>query len=448
VSDPVAEEEVARQPRQRSVVRVAVVRFAASSVVLLLVLMLAVVILADRIARQEALRDARMRGSSIGNLIAAPLVNAKVRAHVKDASTELTTALRNRMSDGSVIHTRLWDESGTILWSDQKELVGRRFPLSDDVKKLFGTGDVTAEVSTSSKADNTGTRDQGETLEVNAGTLDADQKPMVVEASFSSSGMRADERAIIYGFLPMVMAVMLLFQVAMLPMAMSLARRVERGLAERSNWMRHALLASDLERRRIAQGLHDGVIQDLAGLSYAMPTLEAHLTDDAAGLKARETSRRVSQILSRDVAALRLMMTDIYPPDLEGPGFATAIRELAHSAGERGVQVQIFSTPDLTIPLDTARLAYRVVREGLRNIVKHSGATTAQVEVRQESDLLVVSVSDNGHGVRDIQAAEGHLGLRLLEDTVRDLDGQMKLQSSPSGGAVLEASFPVKLVGP
>jgi len=104
--------------------------------------------------------------------------------------------------------------------------------------------------------------------------------------------------------------------------------------------------------------------------------------------------------------------------------------------------------PDLSIPMDTARLAYRVVREGLRNITRHAEATEGTVQVRRESELMIISVSDNGRGVLDTAVAEGHLGLRLLEDTVGDLGGQMTLRSSPSGGAVLEASFPVNPVRP
>jgi signal transduction histidine kinase len=208
------------------------------------------------------------------------------------------------------------------------------------------------------------------------------------------------------------------------------------------------LLASDIERRNIAQDLHDGVIQDLTGLSYAMPGLEAELTDASASPKARETLHRISQILRRDATALRSMMTDIYPPDLDGPGLALAIQDLARSAGERGVQVQVDMAPDLSIPLDTARLAYRVVREGLRNVVKHAQAAHATVEILRESQRLVVSVSDNGRGLQDAQVPDGHLGLRLLEDTVRDLGGQISLRSAPYAGAVLEASFPVRLVEP
>ena len=456
MSGLVAETVVVKQRRQQSAVREAVIRFVASSVILLLILMVVTLFLAGQIARQEALREARSRGSAIGNLIAGPLVNAEVRAHVPGASVELTTVMRNRMRDGSVIHAKLWTRDGEVIWSDEKKLVGRQFPLVGDVKALFGTDKAIAELSNLSKSENEGERNLGELLEVYVGVHDADQTPLVFEAYFPTETMRQDEQAIYRGYLPVIFAALLLFQVAVLPMALSLARRVERGLVERSKLMRHALLASDLERRRISQELHDGVIQDLAGVCYAMPTLEAHFGDDFTNRAARETAREtahetaheISQVLMHDVATLRGMITAVYPPDLDGPGFSHAVTELARIAGEHGVQVQVNMPPDLTAPPDAVRLAYRVVREGLRNSVKHAQATAAMVEVRQESGLMVVLVSDNGRGIDDAQAPMGHVGLRLLADTVRDFDGRITLRSSPFGGAVLEASFPVKLARP
>lgn len=445
---------VAKDRRSKSVVRAAVIRFAASSAVLLVVLIVAIVMLAEQIAAQEALRDARVRGSNIGRLIAGPLVNARVRAHVPGASTELATVMQNRISDGSVIHVNVWDANGTVIWSDEKTVVGRTFPLADSVKGLFGTQLATAEISDFSTAEHQVTalypkeQEQGELIEVRAGTHDADQQPMVFQVYFSSIAMRADERAIIYGLLPIVIAALLLFQIAHLLMGASLAQRVERGLAERSRWMRHALLASDLERRRVAQDLHDGVIQDLAGVCYAMPTLDAHFADNPATPALRQTSQRVSEILRRDVAALRSMITDIYPPDLKGPGLAESIEDLARSMGEHGVQVRVEMTPHLSLPVDSARLAYRVVREGMRNTAKHAQATAAMVEVRRVSERIIVSVSDNGRGVQEGPVTEGHLGLRLLEDTVGDFGGQLTLMSAAAGGAVLEASFPVELIQP
>jgi signal transduction histidine kinase len=448
MSGPIAEAVVVKDRRQTSVVRQAVVRFAISTVVLSLVLMGVMLLLANRIATQEALRGAGSHGYAIGNLIAGQLVNAKVRAQVPGAGKGLTDMMDSRMSDGSVVHIKLWDRNGTVFWSDEKQLMGRRFPLTEDVKQLFGTRQVTAEVSHLTKGENAGERHAGELIEVYAGTHDADRKPMVFEVYFSSDSIRHNQQTIFGKYLLVVAAALLLFQVAVLPLALSLARRVERGLAERSGWMRHALLASDLERRRVAQDLHAGVIQDLAGVSYAMPTLQIWQAGDSAPGSDREVSHRIGEILRRDIAALRSMSTDVYPRDLEGPGFASAVQNLAVSTLEGGVDVEVEMAPDLTVPVDTARLAYRVVREGLRNVAKHSQATAARVEVSLESQRLLVSVSDNGRGPHVTPVPEGHVGLRLLEDAIRDLGGQLTLRSSPSGGTMLEASFPVGLVQP
>ena len=116
---------------EQSVVREAVVRFVTSSVILLLTLMGATLFTAGQIARQEALRDARTRGSAIGNLVAGPLVTARIRAHAPGASDELAAVMHNRMSDGSLLHVKLWTSTGEVLWSDETELVGRQFPLAD-----------------------------------------------------------------------------------------------------------------------------------------------------------------------------------------------------------------------------------------------------------------------------------------------------------------------------
>lgn len=430
------------------------VRFTASSVLALLVLLVGTVLLGARIAEEEGLRDARLRGAAIAHLIAAPLVNADVRAQIPGAATELTMVMGNRMSDGSVLHAKLWNTDGQIIWADQKNLVGRRFPMTPDVKALFGTTNATAKITDLTAPGPRAPEHGGEqevlpeTLEVYAGTRDSDQQPMVFEASFTNDRMRQDRAAIINGFLPIVITALLLFQFAVLPMALSLARRVERGQVERSRWMRHALLASDLERRRIAQDLHDGVIQDLAGLSYVIPTLQTQFADHPPTSTARQTTTRISEILTRDVAALRTMITDIYPPDLQGPGLATAITDLTRASTEHAITVDLHMPPHLTLPLDTARLTYRVIREGLRNITKHAHASTATITITTHKDHLDITITDNGQGLPPGPATTGHLGLRLLEDTVADFGGTLTLQSTPPTGATLHATFPTTLIQP
>lgn len=435
----------------RSVVRTAVLRYVTWSVLVVLALAAGTVILGHNLARDGAVREARQRGATIAETIAAPLVNRRVRAGDPAELRRLSLVLRNRMSDGSVRHMKLWSRDGTVIWSDEQSLVGRRFPLPEDVRGLFGTHDVTAELSELDKAENVGERGEGELLEVYAGATDADGEPLVFEVYLTTAQMQRDERDIIAAFLPLTIGALLLLLAATVPLGLSLARRVERAQVERSKMMRHALDASDLERRRIAQDLHDGVIQDLAGLGYALPSVESALADGAHP-EAQDAVERATRLVQRDVAALRALMTDIYPPDIEGEGLVAALEELARrTADEAGMTVEVEVRPDVAPSPDAARLVYRVAREGLRNVVKHAEADRVDVRVDEEGDLVTVRVRDDGRGLPvgpagSPQPPEGHLGLRLLADTVRDLGGTLDVGPAPRRGTQLEVTFPSHLV--
>ena len=110
-----ADRFVVKDRPQKSAVREAVVRFLVSSVVAFLVLMLATLLLGARIARQEALRDARVRGASIGNLIAAPLVNVKLRTRVRGTGSTLPAVLPNRSRAGSHVHPPVRHKGGAVI---------------------------------------------------------------------------------------------------------------------------------------------------------------------------------------------------------------------------------------------------------------------------------------------------------------------------------------------
>ena len=446
--DPSVDPTPAEAPH-RSVVRSAVVRFSVWSLITLLVLTAGTVLIAGNIAQHQALDDARTQGAGIATRLAAPLVDRDVREGRPGSARNLDTVMGNRMRDGSVTHVKLWDQEGRVIWADEEDLVGRRFPLQDDVASLFGTRKVTAELSDLSKEENVSERAEGELLEVYAGAFDADGVPMVFEAYLSTDQMEHDTRTIVVDFVPLILGALALFMLAVLPLAVSLARRVERAQLDRSKMMRHALLASDLERRRIAQDLHDGVIQDLAGLGYVLPSAQRELHPDGDLALARSTLRRATTMVQNDVTQLRSLMTDLYPPDLQGQGLASAVADLVQTmTAEAGLEATVRIDPDLDVSLDAGRLAYRVVREGLRNIVKHAGASRVEVDVTRVGGQVVVRVADDGRGPGPGPGASrrGHLGLRLLTDTLSDFGGQVELLPRAPRGASLQASFPVSLV--
>ncbi len=421
-------------------VRSEIIRFTSWSLLALVVLTVATILIAHRIANHQALEHASAEGASVAHEVAAPLIDGRARRD-PSSSPELDLMLGSRIEAGSLRHIKLWDADGRIIWSDEKSLVGERFELEDDVAALFGTRDVVAEVSDLSKAENARERGQGDMLEVYVGTFDAEGTPLVFEAYLPVDRMQDDTEAIVAAFVPLVVAALMIFVAIVLPLAVSLARRGKQAQRGQTKMMRHALLAADLERRRVAADLHDSVIQDLAGLGYALPTLTKELRGDADMDATRAVLERATSIVRQDTAILRSMMVDLYPPDLENDGLRTAIEEIVQT---ETLDVEVAMPSDLALSHDAGRLAYRITREGLRNVVKHAGAHHALVEVVEADGRVLVRVQDDGSGPGSDPGVttEGHLGLTLLRDTLIDVGGELELRCVEGGGTALVASFP------
>lgn len=404
----------------------------------MVVLAITGVLASEQIARQVALEEATSRSEAIARVLSA-VIDDRLRDGDARSRRQVGETLAATLHDDTVSHVRVWAEDGTVMWADDVALVGQHGDLSAAVRNLFGTEETTAGLSS---VDAVAPEEPGRFLEVYVGSFDRDGRPWVFEAYLSTEAMERNQEAIVSGMLPIALGGILLLQVAVLPLAVSLAHRVQRSQDERGELLRRTLLASDLERRRIAHDLHDGVIQDLTGLSYALPVLAAELPERETSSGARRALQQVSQVLARDIPALRGMLADLHPPDLAEEGLAPAVEDLASRAGDAGVTVSVHLAEPLEASPEAVRLAYRVVREGLRNAVKHAPGSRVEVHVLRRGSEVVVRVLDDGPGLGDaVDAAPGHLGVRLLADLVRDLGGRFHLGNGAKAGAVMEATF-------
>ena len=97
--------------------------------------------------------------------------------------------------------------------------------MEEDVTDLFNTEEATAELSDLSKEENQFEQSEGELLEVYAGTFDADGEPLVFEAYLTTEQMRSAAQTILVNLVPLILGTLALFMLAVLPLAMSLARR-------------------------------------------------------------------------------------------------------------------------------------------------------------------------------------------------------------------------------
>jgi signal transduction histidine kinase len=281
--------------------------------------------------------------------------------------------------------------------------------------------------------------------EVYSGATDANGQPVVLETYWSHSAVDSQYDFVLWRLAALSLGALAVLIIAIVPLGLSLARRLARSMRERDRRLQHAVRSSELERRRIAQTLHDGVVQDLAGLAYLLPTVTKHTPDVAGGVPVRATLVEATDLVKKDIAKLRAIIADVYPPSLDTDGLEPALQDLALWAARDGVRVTVETHGVDKLDRGRARLAYRVVREGLLNVLHHSGASRAHVTVRwARRSGLEVSVRDDGRGGAIVipEADSGHVGLRILHDVMADLGGRLTLGAAPEGGTELQASLP------
>jgi len=134
----------------------------------------------------------------------------------------------------------------------------------------------------------------------------------------------------------------------------------------------------------------------------------------------------------------------IYPPNLRRAGLASALSDLVAGLRPRGIDAELELDPDERFPEQVDALVYRVCQEALRNVEEHADAGHVQVSVRQESDLAVVEVVDDGRGITpgELERArdDGHVGLQILNDLVHDAGGVLTIRPRDGGGTIVKAA--------
>jgi signal transduction histidine kinase len=267
---------------------------------------------------------------------------------------------------------------------------------------------------------------------------------LLFEAYLRFSSVAATGRNLWVKFLPALIGALIVLQLIQLPLARSLARRVARAQRERAELLKRALDASELERRRIAADLHDGTVQELIAASYGLSAARERVGSEGAAAEALERAEASCRAAVRE---LRSLLVEIYPPRLSAEGLAAALEDLITPLERKGVQASVDLRTDLRLPDETTALLYRTAREALRNAIEHAEPRTVRVRVARDNGNVVLSVADDGQGFVPDDAltrpADGHFGLRLLSDQVRDAGGTFKIVSTPGNGATVSVEVPL-----
>ncbi|MDQ1499907.1 MAG: two-component system, NarL family, sensor kinase [Actinomycetota bacterium] len=428
-------------------VAVHVGRFALAGVVALTILGLATSIASRRVGEREAVSDARTTTLVKAQGLVEPAVTDDLLRGTAPAVARVDGIVRDHVLDRSLVRVKIWTEGGTIIYSDEPRLIGSTYQLAGDEVAAIRSGQIAADVSDLSKPENRYERSQRKLLEVYLPIRTPSGQPVLFEAYYRYALVQQNGRRLWNSFAPIALGSLVMLQLVQVPLAWSLARRLAQRLREREGLLQRALDASEVERRQIASDLHDGVVQDLAGVAYSLAAVaRSPGNGDGAVAVAVEKS---AETVRASIRALRSLVVDIYPPDFGEEPLRVALADLLERAGESGVgtDLEVTGLPD-RLPDQASRLIYRVAQEGVRNALRHAGATTIQVRAEATSGRASVEVADDGRGIDEAETAQaaagGHLGLRALRGLVTDAGGTLEVRRrGPDGGTTLRVEVPI-----
>jgi signal transduction histidine kinase len=209
-------------------------------------------------------------------------------------------------------------------------------------------------------------------------------------------------------------------------------------------YARQIVSAEEMARRATAVDLHDGIGQVLVGMGMMLDVARDQATDpvrhliDESRLRLREV-----QETTRDLIA------DLSPPGLYDLGLSPALQWLSDTLRNNDnlhVDLDVELQEDL-VPMTVRALVFKLVRELLRNVIKHAGVRDASVTVRGDHERVRVTVSDEGKGFeweKSLSSSRtGGFGLLSVAGRINEAGGEIRVDTAPGKGARFEMQFPL-----
>lgn len=195
------------------------------------------------------------------------------------------------------------------------------------------------------------------------------------------------------------------------------------------------------ERRRIAGEIHDAVSPLITGALYQARAVRLGNQDENGWEHARRDAGldSVGDLLARAMEELHGVVFALRPPDLDDIGVVAAIERYAAQVQRSGLNVHIEATEDPPALTPEVRLAiYRIVQEALHNALRHAAADAAVVSIDTSTDLLRVTISDNGAGFNpEVASRPTALGLLSMRERAAAIGATLSIRSRPGDGTTV-----------
>lgn len=225
--------------------------------------------------------------------------------------------------------------------------------------------------------------------------------------------------------------------------------RLHRQLVARERahelFVEQVIEAQEIERRRLAGDIHDGISQRLVTLSYRLDAAARAVGSDPDEASAQlEAARELAGLTLQET---RVAISGLRPPVLDDLGLAGGLASLAQSIPQLKIELDL---AEMRLPEHIELALYRIAQEGLQNVVKHAGATTVRLgfAVTAEPDTARLEIVDDGVGFDILEHPVGDddmggYGVLSMAERAELVGGQLNIRSRPGAGTAVTATIPV-----
>jgi signal transduction histidine kinase len=362
------------------------------------------------------------------------------------AFARLDSVVRTRVLSDTVVRVKLWTRDGRVVYSDEPRLVDNVYPLDPSEIEAMRAATSVGSISDLHEPENRYERAAGKLVEIYYPVFTPSGAELLFETYLKYDQVITRSGQMFLSFATVAAGALLLLLMVQMPVSWAMIVRLRRAQQQRHHLLASSLTASAEERRRIAGTLHNGVVQDLAALSF----LVTGSANEARGLGQERLGGHldvVAETIRTNIRTLRSLLVEIYPPSLREAGLHAALADLAASLSTDGPEISITIDPDLTLTNSCEALIYGVAQECLRNAAQHAQATAITVEVARSWRMVRLEVSDDGVGF-DVQSVldqphDGHFGLRVIRDLAAGYGAMLAVDSRLAVGTRWRLEVPV-----
>ncbi|HVY22941.1 MAG TPA: PAS domain S-box protein [Steroidobacteraceae bacterium] len=209
----------------------------------------------------------------------------------------------------------------------------------------------------------------------------------------------------------------------------------ERDITSRKELEQEILDISNREQRSMGNDLHDGLGQELTGLSLMMKGLQVQMEREGSAYLPQVV--KMSELITNTIQSTRLMARGLAPVNLERGGLREALRLLTLRCSAMYNMQCTLEDQHANLPeLDEGQAThlYRIAQEATTNAARHARATSVVIELRTTARRLQLSITDNGIGLRNsLGKGQPGMGLKIMEYRARTIGGSISFETLPKG---------------